>query len=166
MDISYKCRKIVGNTGKKATGFMDKRFRYGVYCIVCTRIKAVFVGRSRNLSGRLKNHRSLLRNGRHPVKKFQEDWDVFLDDFEFVEEELGDVGLLVAAEESKVRHYLSLGYMVYNLAEEKVEDNSYVVVCGNRKHCSVLERTNGLLLSGRLSIEQLESSLEYMENIS
>lgn len=49
----------------------------GIYVIICTPLRKVYVGQSSHVSGRISHHRYSLRNGVHSIKALQEDWDTY-----------------------------------------------------------------------------------------
>jgi group I intron endonuclease len=73
----------------------------GVYCIQNSFNDKCYVGSSTDLRGRLRSHKSQLRNNRRPPEKLAADWAIFKPDvFLFIIlEEVSDVSLLIEREQ-------------------------------------------------------------------
>ena len=87
----------------------------GVYLIFCLPSGLAYVGASRRLTERLRQHFDLLRLNRHHCKRLQQDWNELGGEF-FITipvEKIGDVSSLAARERACTRKCLIEG-KVYN----------------------------------------------------
>ena len=80
----------------------------GVYRITCKKNNKNYIGVSKNIVKRWKNHISLLRSGRHHSIKLQEDYDRYGEDFfEFRVVEISDSDEAKKLEDKYIKKYQS-----------------------------------------------------------
>jgi hypothetical protein len=90
----------------------------GVYVIINTKHKTVYVGESKQIEWRWQQHRSNLKHGYHPSLELLKDWGLFGSaSFEFIvsykmKNSTKDKRLL--KEEQTILEYEKRGYKVYN----------------------------------------------------
>jgi len=170
LNVSYKGRKIVvdNNIVKIDKQLLSKKTKVGltgVYVIVNEVLKSCYVGQSINLNGRLKNHKSLLVTGKHSVLELQKDYTAFSSDFEFkILCHSEDDTDLLQNETMYISQYKRKGYRIYNTIHDTENPMAHTVVCQTKQHQNVLSRLNKLLQNGKISIAQLEYSIDYAEN--
>ena len=82
----------------------------GLYMIHCLENDWRYIGESKNVSGRLASHKSLLNRNIHPNKALQTDWNTYgADLFQFIVLNLGDEWA-----DSVVRRGKELEYIIQN----------------------------------------------------
>ena len=129
----YKVLKdeIKINTNKKPKKRVGKitSITSGIYAIVCEKSKSVYVGQSKSLDVRLRNHKMNLRNQTNKCesyKRMYEDVNKFgLDSFDFRCIEQTDVDL-INKETEAMNMFMNLGYKLYNA---QVNANATYVYC-------------------------------------
>jgi group I intron endonuclease len=101
----------------------------GVYAIVCESSKSAYIGQSKSISVRLRNHKMNLKNQTNKCesyKRMYEDVNKFgIDSFDFRCIELTDVNLLNKETEA-MNMFMNLGYKLYNA---QVNSSSSYVYC-------------------------------------
>ena len=87
----------------------------GVYRIMCTVTRVVYIGKASNIRTRVSGHLSLLRKGTHPNLKLQEDWNLH-GESSFVIKVLKVVAWknLDRIEKQVIQTYVDQGIPVYN----------------------------------------------------
>lgn len=135
----------------------------GVYAITCNETKSVYIGQSKNIPTRLRNHLFKLRKGDYlePYEKWQIDFD-----------ELGEknfsFGAIYSCDEEKLlfweTYYIKLyrdeGWTIYNV-QHVTCDNS-IVTCPN-EYADLVRRLVSQLEKGKLKPEHLEQALNHNE---
>jgi hypothetical protein len=81
----------------------------GIYEIFCSKTQKRYIGSSKDIGARFRQHFALLIQNKHHSEKLQHDWNQYLpSSFEFrVVEEVGDVSSLLAVEQSYLVRYNS-----------------------------------------------------------
>lgn len=135
----------------------------GVYKIECVELKSVFIGQSRNVPSRMRNHRMNLKDGIYVnsksevLRSLQCDWNLPTTNFIFKQTYEGTD--LNVQEERAISDYIASGYKVYNMPGHNVVDFS----CPDQFK-SVLTKMIGLLSENRITVLQLEGIIEQIEN--
>jgi len=169
LNFSYTNRRIFEDIKErkkyKVPSKQCKTGLTGVYVIVNKDIKAVYVGQSINLNGRIKNHKSLLNQGKHSISELQKDYEAFKEGFEFkiIEHSEDDTDLL-KLETQNISDYKRKGYKLYNTIHDTENPLAHMVICQQKEHQKILERINKLLKTGKITIAQLDYSIEYIES--
>ena len=111
-EFESKKRRTFTKRGKK----LSKKGS-GIYAIVCEKTKSAYIGQSKNISVRLRNHKMNLKNQKNngeSYKRMYEDVNRFgLDSFDFRCIEMTDVNLL-RKETEAMNLFMNSGYKLYN----------------------------------------------------
>lgn len=171
--ISYKNRKtknagwissIGGSTSAvkpKATVKYDSDI--GVYAIVCEETKSVYIGQSKNIPVRLRNHKYTLNKGEYKdnYPTWQKDWDELGEgNFRFEKIYNCKEDKLLYWETYYIKLYRTEGYTIYNIQEETL-DRSMVTCPAEYK--DLITQLVSQLEKGKVKPEQLEQALYYNE---
>lgn len=146
---------------KKRTTFVknnSKTVKIGIYGVICEEIKTVYVGQSENLEGRVKNHKSLLENNKHPIAKLQKDYNLFKEYFNFQFLEFCDPHELKYNETFYIQEFIKSGYSVYNTVLDTYSPTALFVV--NKSYENTFKKILKLLEENKITVEQLNSGLD------
>ena len=127
-------------------------------------LKRVYIGQSKNVPSRIRNHKMNLRNGNYEGKtkgldNMQLDWNCNKDDFRFSQICSCKERDLLEEETYWLKKYLDEGWEVYN---HFVNTSVTGLICPD-EFKSVIERVIKMLDKGRLSVGELSSSLDSIE---
>lgn len=137
----------------------------GIYAIVCDELKRAYVGKSKNIPSRIRNHKSVLRARTYRGGKMwqlQEDWDR-LGEGAFVFKQLcecGDGVNLYEQETIYCKEFLDEGYDMYNVF---VNTELSMVNCPE-KYADIIRNVIDVLDKGVISPMQLQENLDYIES--
>lgn len=129
----------------------------GIYGIFCDATNSFYVGQSQNLSGRIKNHKSLLKSNSHAISKMQKDYNMH-GNFRFEILEHCEEEYLLVSETYFIDSFKKQGKSTYNTILDTVNKDSIINV--PHKFKKVLTRLVGAINDGKISIEQLEYMLD------
>lgn len=88
----------------------------GIYLIQNSLTKQAYVGQSKNIKVRIKQHLRCLRNGNHPNKKLQNSWNSYTEsDFKISTLQNCDIEFLTSYEIKYYEYYKTLPAGIYNL---------------------------------------------------
>jgi len=71
---------------------------------------------------------------------------------------------LLKLETQNISDYKRKGYKLYNTIHDTENPLAHMVICQQKEHQKILERINKLLKTGKITIAQLDYSIEYIES--
>lgn len=138
----------------------------GIYKIHCIDSNRVYIGQSKNVPNRIRSHRCALKSGKYSSKtkglnlmqqdydKYGEDAFVMLQLLECTEQDL------LEEETRALSEFIAAGIDVYN---HFVNTNTSGIICPE-DFKPLVERVIKLLDRGKLSVSELDSALDSIEN--
>lgn len=156
--------KVKRNThnwdGVKAKSIKRRSGEMGIYSIECTINKSVYVGQSRNISNRFKDHKATLKK-KHTNSNLQADFDKYgLEAFKFNILHHCDEHELLEYETYFIRDYQRLGYSVYNIVLDTV--NESIVNCPTY-YIEPIRRVIKYLSTDKITVYQLNNMLDNLD---
>ena len=90
----------------------------GIYRLMNTVTRVVYIGKATNMRTRVSGHKSLLRQGKHPNKLLQADWDLY-GEKSFTVKVLKEVSAknLHRIEKQVINSYMDQGIAMYNMQD-------------------------------------------------
>lgn len=143
----------------KAECDSEPSIKCGVYCIYNDYTKSVYVGQSKNIEKRVKEHFACLKRNQYskqyPV--FQNDYNESSCNFAWKILDICDTENLLKFETEWLMHYNSIGYMVYNrLLETKDITGCFIP----SKYSNIIERVVYMLDRGIITEDGLDKLLK------
>jgi len=130
----------------------------GVYCIECKETNSIYVGQSINITGRFKNHKSLLIAKKHGVSRMQLDFNLFgVSAFEFYTLFNCEQDNLLKHETQYIKEFLAKGYNMYNTV---IDTDSTCLLQISKEQEPVFKKILKALSNNSLSLSSLENGID------
>lgn len=170
MDYSNNRKLLITNASKSQTRTslvglrlkVKKDAEIGIYGIFCKETNSVYIGQSRNIAGRFKNHKSTLKAGKHSCSRMQSDYQIFgVDSFSFDVIFNCEEDHLLTFETQYIKEYIALGYDVYNTV---IDTDSTCLVQISKEQEPVFKKIIKALSNNSLTLNELEKGIDYILN--
>lgn len=143
-----------------------KKPEMGIYAIICEVKKRIYIGQSKNVSVRLRNHLYTLKKNEYAngkIFQMQDDFNQLGENsFVFIKIcDIDDKKQLFDKETEIIKEYVDKGYLPYNTFINTETTGMFCPV----KFKPLVARVVALLDDGKLNMAQLEQQLDYLESI-
>lgn len=131
----------------------------GIYACECQTAKSVYIGQSKNIPTRWRNHLMNLRRGSYmdTITQWQKDFDTFGEiEFRFQILQNADCHSLLDLETLWIKKYVAEGWYLYN--NRLVTNDSNYIACPS-SYADTIKKLIKLIDSGKVDIGQIEQAI-------